>query len=187
MRKLVVIFLSVFLSAALFACGAETPVPSPTPRPELSPEQIISAEDAAAVAGYTLVQSGGVKTENNAKTVVFLSEPQGMKDAVKVTIRQAVNGETDEDIKQEFLHLYDMRPRAEPVSDMANTYIAYPYICFYENGYLVQITAGSGADDTQKAVLMSFAKKARENINKLSPSEAQGEDFLSAHQRPQLP
>lgn len=185
MKKFITIFLSGLLLIILCSCGdlGENVQKSadPTPLPDLSPDAILTVEEASEIVDYALVPNGGVKTDKNAKTVVYSAEPLGSNDSVQVTVRRAEQYNDQENIKQEFLHLYDMRPRAEPIADRKNAYIAFPYLCFYDHGYIVQITAGSGSDDAQKTLLCLLADKARENLNAMAPAAAEDEEFLSAH------
>ena len=46
-------------------------------------------------------------------------------------------------------------------------YIAFPSIHVYDKGCLIDITAGSGADENQKALLMSLATVAAGRLEQI--------------------
>lgn len=183
MKRFIITLFSGILLILLCACGGgeEQKTVAPTPLPDLSPEQILTEEDVSAIVNYALMPQGGVKTDKNAKTVVYYPNPIGSQDSVQVMVRRAEQSDDQAQMKQEFIHLHDMRPRAEPVEGMKNAYIAFPYLCFYDHGYIVQITAGSGNDEAQKTLLRSLAEKARENLNKLAPATTEDEEFLQTN------
>lgn len=170
MKRIIAALAAGIMMLTLCACGGNgTPAatPAPTSVPEISPAQVLTVEDASALVGYTLVQEGDVLQEDGAKAVFYRSEPVGAKDTVKVIIHQYSTSVSKDDIKSEFTDRKAKRPKAVDVEGIPDCYIAYPSVTFYEDGYLVQIFAGSGSDDAQKTLLVSAAQKAKANLENL--------------------
>lgn len=170
MKKLITMLVAGIIIFALSACGGgESPKPSPTPRLEVSPTQILSVEDATNLVGYTLVQDGDVVNSDGAKAVAYRSDVRGGKDIVKVALWQQTSSVSKDSIKSMFVDKKAKRPKAIDSATIKNCYIAYPSVTFYTNGYMVQITAGSGGDEAQKSLLEKMASKTKQNLESLVP------------------
>jgi hypothetical protein len=134
--------------------------------PEVDPAALITAEDVASYAGYTPVkdEDSTQKSEDGA-VVLYRSEPIGEKDTVKVKVIQYSASVTKDEIKERYENAKNKRSSAEEVSGIGEeAYIAFPTIHVYDRGCIIEITAGSGSDDTQKVLLKNLAAVAVQRL-----------------------
>lgn len=180
MRKSFVMITGVIMMIlGLTACGngggGLGAVATPTPIPQISPEQVLPIDSAMSAVGYDLVSDGGSETDG-AKSVLYRSEPIGKHDVVRVTLYQFSDQVTKDDVSNKFYEVKDSRPSAEVIPSVGDdAFLAYPSVHVYKDGRYVQITAGSGADDSQHELLVSLAKTAAGNmeLNASQPSQQQ--------------
>lgn len=175
-------FISIILSAAVgaSACAAlsgcgERSSNADIKEPvivQVEPTDVMPIETAESIVGYALVAEDTEISENGAKSVLYRTEPIGQADIVKVEVRQYSDSITKEEIYSEYITAKDKRSDAEAV-DVFDTeaYVAYPSIHMYYEGYIISITAGSGSDEGQQNMLISFASAALGNLAALLQQE----------------
>jgi len=167
MKKIILILLSAVLSISLCSCGEKQEY-----KTTVAPSELLSAEELTPYIGYTPVM-----TEQISRRVceaVFVSEPLGEYDSVTVRVYQKNQLMSQEKIKEYFDECKKMRSDAFSIESLGvEAFIAYPSIHCYIDGYHIQITAGSGGDNLQKALLMNLAKLSLENFTNLTGISAE--------------
>ncbi len=174
---------AVCLASAIMLCscgsgGGLFAKPEPTPVPQIDPAALITADDVAVNAGYTPVieQSQTTRTDNTA-TVMYRSEPVGQNDPVIVTVTQYTDTIGYEQIFAQYEQDKAARTTAELVEGVGQeTFIAFPSIHVYDRGCLIDITAGSGSDDTQKNLLKNLAITAAGRLETIIPDQTGGKE-----------
>lgn len=168
MKKIISILACAAITLSLCACGEQ---PEPEPVPELDPAQLVTAEDVAAIAGYTpVVEPSGTTKEGNRSSVMYRSEPIGQNDTVEVKVVQFNDDMTYQQIFNEYEANKAKRSDAKLIESLGQeAYIAFPTIFIYDRGCLVSITAGSGAGDEQERILTSLAYTAAGRLEELIP------------------
>lgn len=166
------------LSAFLCACGnggglfAE---PTPTPMPSADATVIISLEEALAAIenAYELeLSDGGAVTEGNVSTASYYAVPKGSGDPVIVKVINRTESVSADDVWSGYEDGRISRSSSELVDGIGyDAYIAYPSIHVYDRGCEIVITASSGSDDKQKAILKSLAETAVANLENIMPEE----------------
>ncbi len=132
------------------------------------PSEILSISEIAPYIGYTPVVANEKKSRRES-FVTYVSEPIGKYDSVTVKISQNNNLQSAEKIKADFDNLKSMRSDVIDVTELnCEAYIIFPSIHYYIEGYHVEITAGSGADDHQKTLLINLADTSLNNLKKLT-------------------
>lgn len=174
MKKVLLVISSLLMIIGLCSCGGEGGLfskPAPTPLPDIDPAALVTVEDVAANAGYTpVIETSGTTREGNVGTVMYRSEPIGQNDMVSVKITQF----TEEIDYQMLFEQYEQekakRASAEIISGIGQeAYIAFPSIHVYDRGCLIDITAGSGSDETQKLLLQNLALAAAARLEEIVP------------------
>ena len=139
----------------------------------LSAGELLSVEEASEITGYELIQSENTKTRAR-----FDSDPIG-KDPVILELYSYNGSNSVAKIYEMFKDKKDKRPSAEDISGMgAEAFIAYPSVTFYRDGYMVVVTAGSGADDVQAELLKKLAQKASEHLDEYLKNNPTDSDIL---------
>ena len=174
MKKLLLVIACLGATIALCACGGGGGFfakPTPTPIPDIDPASIISAEDVASIAGYTpVIESSATGREGNVATVLYRSEPIGQYDTVEVKLTQFNDTVGYEQIFAIYEKEKSQRRNVEMVESIGQeAYIAYPTIHIYDRGCLIEITAGSGADEEQAQLLKNFAVTAAGRLEAIIP------------------
>ncbi len=148
--------------------------PAATAIPIADPSSLLPLDDVIAMVGYDLVLDGGeVDIGDGYRTAFYRTDPIGQADVVKITVYQKSETVSEDEVCQHFYEIRDSRPSAEQVSGLGtDAYIAFPSIHVYQDGYHIEITAGSGADDGQKALLDRLARLAVDNLNALLSPDA---------------
>lgn len=174
MKKILFVLACLTITIGLCACGGEGGLfskPTPTPVPDIDPAALITAEDVAAIAGYTpVIEESATFREGNVATVLYRSEPIGANDTVEVKITQF----TDTIGYQQIFDLYEQekasRRSAQLIESLGQeTYIAFPTIHVYDRGCLIEITAGSGSNEEQESLLRSLAITAAGRLEEIIP------------------
>ena len=174
MKKLILALSCLIVTIGLCSCGGKK---EPEPVPELDPAQLITAEDVAAVAGYTpVVVPEGTAKNGNRSSVLYRSEPIGKHDTVEVKLVQFNDDMPYQQIFSEYEANKAKRSDAKLVDSLGQeAYIAFPTIYVYDRGCLLSITAGSGADDEQERLLKNLAftavGKLEEQIPEYNPDK----------------
>lgn len=175
MKKTIAAALCAVMLMGLTGCGGggETQE-TETEIPRISPDSLISAETASTAAGATLkMSSDGIETDGNEMTVTYVADPIGSHDGVSVSIDQFSDTRSSSDIWQEYENERVLRTDAEMVSGIgADCYVAYPYIHIYDRGCHITISAGSGSDEGQKALLTNLGTTAAMALEAVIPEDA---------------
>ena len=162
MKKILFVLATLAGIIMMCSCGGEGGLfakPTPTPIPVIDPSTLITADDVAAATGYLPVMEG-VKYDGNIATVLYRSEPIG-QDPVEITVQQY----NEEIPVVNVWYAYDTdrayRSTAEEIANLGETaFIAFPSINIYDRGCYIRITAGSGADENQRNLLLNLANIA---------------------------
>lgn len=179
MKKLLLVLASLFVTIGLCACGSGNGLfvaPTPTPIPELDPTAILSADNVYEGINYEYVPviDGSVVTNGNSKSVVYVSNPKGLGDSVTVKITQYNESTSIDQVYQQFAAAKAKRYEITEVTELGETaYIAYPTIHVYDRGCIIEVTAGSGSDETQQQLLLNLAKTAVANFEQMMPAPVQ--------------
>ena len=178
MKKLIVMISSLLITIGLCSCGGGGGIfakPTPTPIPVLDPTAILTAYNVYAGINYEYVPvvDGEIKTEGNTRSVVYVSNPKGIGDSVEIKITQYNETTSIDQVYQKFSAAKEKRYEITEVTDLGETaYIAYPSIHVYDRGCIIDITAGSGSNETQQQLLLNLAKLAVANFEQIMPAPA---------------
>lgn len=172
MKKVLFTLISAVVTLCVCACSAPFSKPQPTPVPDIDPAMLITAQDVAAYAGYTPVtEPSGTGRNGNIAEVLYRSEPLGQYDNVKVKITQFTDTIDYQMLFEQYEQEKARRTSAELIPGIGQeAYIAYPTIHVYDKGCLIDITAGSGADEIQKNLLTSLAAVAASRVEQIIPN-----------------
>lgn len=174
MKKIIFVLSCLIATICLCACGGGGGIfskPTPTPVPDIDPAQLITAEDVASIAGYTpVIEESATGREGNVATVLYRSEPVGQNDTVEVKLTQFNDIIGYEQIFAQYEQQKAARRSSQLVESLGQeSYIAFPTIHVYDRGCLIEITAGSGAGETQESLLKSFATTAAGRLEAIIP------------------
>ena len=178
MKKLLLLAASLLITVGLCACGGGGGLfakPTPTPISVLDPTTILSVDNVYEGIGYEYVPvlDGEIVTENNSRSAVYVSNPKGLGDSVKIEVTQYNEGITIDQVYQEFATAKAKRLDITEVTELGETaYIAYPTIHVYDRGCIIEVTAGSGSDEKQQNLLITLAKVAVANFEQIMPAPA---------------
>ncbi len=174
MKKVLLVLASLLMIIGLCSCGEGGGLfskPSPTPLPDIDPASLITVDDVAANCGYTpVVEPSGTYREGNVAEVLYRSEPIGQNDTVKVKLTQFTPTITYQTLFEQYEQNKAKRSTAELVPGIGQeAYIAFPTIHVYDRGCIIEITAGSGSDETQKTLLKNLAITAAGRLEAIIP------------------
>ncbi len=175
MKKILLALTSLALTAGLCSCSSDAPIvtTTPAPIPEIDPASLITVDDVATNTGYTpVVEPTETTRDGNRSSVLYVSDPLGQYDPVKVTLTQFTDTIDYEQIFSEYEADKASRAAAELIGGIGQeAYIAFPTIHVYDRGCLIEITAGSGADDTQRNLLKGLAITAASRLESVIPDQ----------------
>ena len=156
MKKLIfLLYFSIFLSG----CSSDEKITN------ITASVLLPQDTVAPYIDY--IPNINEKNTRRYSLTEYLSNPIGKHDPVIVKVFQTNELLSEEDIVNHFNECKDLRSDSFTVDGMGvECFVAYPSIHYYTNGYHVQITAGSGADNDQKILLMNLAKISLENLDK---------------------
>ncbi len=128
----------------------------------LDAKMLLDTEKAEELLQYTPV---GSYEDSYTKSIArYDSEPIG-KDPIIVELYAHNDKKSAEDIYNDFKKRHEERTDAEDVTEYdAEAFLAYPSVNIYKDGYMVVVTAGSGADDAQKQLLLKAGAVAADNL-----------------------
>lgn len=164
------LLIAILLLLTLTACNkAEEAV-------EVTAKNVLPQNEISDIIGY--VPQEEEKLTRVCKEITYRNETRGASDIVNVKVYTPNTKNSPDDLKK----LYDeQKKRYEQYSSLIetgadNSFIAFPSVYLYKNGYYVIITAGSGGDDMQIAMLKKLAEIADKNIGTMVPEDAAEED-----------
>lgn len=172
MKKILIMVSAVAVAAGLCACSSGPfAKPEPTPVPQIDPSALVTVEDVAAKAGYTpVIEPSGTSRENNIGEVLYRSEPIGQNDTVSVKLTQFTEDIDYQVLFEQYEQQKARRASAELVEGIGQeAYIAFPSIHVFDRGCIIEITAGSGANDAQKELLKDLAITAAGRLEEIIP------------------
>lgn len=169
MKKILLALSGLLIASILCACAAKQP--EKVEIPALDPAALITAEDVTSNAGFTpVVEQSETAREGNTATVFYRSEPMGAFDPVKVKVTQFTETIGYQTLYEQYEKDKSKRPSAELVPSLGQeAYIAFPSIHVYDRGCIIDITAGSGSDETQKNLLKNLAFIATGRLEEIIP------------------
>ena len=176
MKKLLLVIASLIVTIGLCACGNGGGLfakPTATPIPVLDPTTILTTDNVYAGLNYEYVPvlDGEIKTEGNTRSAVYVSNPKGLGDSVEIKITQYNETTSIDQVYQQFAAAKEKRYEITEVTELGETaYIAYPTIHVYDRGCIIEVTAGSGSDETQQQLLVNLAKVAVANFEQIMPA-----------------
>lgn len=159
MKKILYIFAAMILFF-LFGCSNEKN--GGNNASELTAQMLVTPEDVSGLLDYETNMS----TENNylKSSVTYTSDPLG-KDPVIAELYSYNEKNDIETIHDIFKEKREKRPGSQDISDYdMDCFISFPSINLYCDGYMVVVTAGSGADEAQTELLKKFGAVAAENL-----------------------
>lgn len=171
------ILIAILLLLAFSGCKkAEEPV-------EVTAKNILPQAEISDIIGY--VPQEEEKITRSCKEITYRGETKGANDIVNVKVYPPNERNSREDLKKKY---DDQKKKYEKYSSVVETgaddsFIAFPCIYLYKNGYYVIITAGSGAEDAQVAMLKNLAQVAEKNIDLLAPEEEPEDDNADGTQK----
>ncbi len=176
MRRILYFVLAAVMSISLAACsGKENPenTAAVTKGEPLTADKLITAEDVRELVLYE--PTATAENTHSKSTVRYDSNPIG-QDPVIAELYSANAQKSVAAVYEDFKARKDKRPKAVDVADFGiDAYIAYPSINLYRDGYMVVITAGSGADDAQAELLKKAAGIAAAHLDeylKVNPTDS---------------
>ena len=172
MKKILIAVLSLIL--LISSCGKKKPQYTS----DVYPSELLTQENIAPYLDYAPEM-----TEERSRRVSvaeYKSNPVGQGYPVVVKVYQKNGLQSAEKVKEYYDECKKMRSDAfDAELNADDSFIAYPAIHYYIDGYHVEITAGGGSDDLQKALLINLATVSIDNFTALTG--------ISANQSAQSP
>ena len=143
---------------------------------EVTAKTVLPQNEISVIIGYTPKEEE--KLTRVCKEITYKNETRGASDIVNVKVYPPNTKNSPDYLKK----LYDeQKKKCEQYSSLVetgadNSFIAFPSVYLYKNGYYVVITAGSGGDDAQIEMLKKLAEIADKNIEAMAPEEVAEED-----------
>ena len=161
MKKIFSVMLCMVM--LLSSCGSK----KEKNRETVYPSELISIEELSAYVGYTpvLTEEGN----RQKRTATYVSEPLGKHYPVTISVHQKSGFQSEKEVKANFDEIIKARPDAYEIGDLGvKAYIVYPSLHYYVDGYHIQVTAGSGSNDLQKALLTNISKITLDKLSKIT-------------------
>lgn len=171
MKKILSVLTCVAATVCIASCGGKVKV---SEIERISPDTLITAENASALCGVTLkADENGITNDGSARSVTYVPDPIGSDDPVTVKIEQFSESLMPAQVWNDYENSRVRRSDMEFVEGIGeDCYIAYPYINVYDRGCYIRISAGSGGGEEQKELLKSLATAAAEVVENTVPAEA---------------
>lgn len=131
----------------------------------ITPDKLISYEDASAMANGYKLKNGEVKKNGNKMTIDYNADPLGSGDNIKVEMVYYSDEYPRESVEKLYNYEHEMNEIAEELNEMGEkAFIAYPCIHIFEKGFYIKITGGSGGDSGHLAYLKELGTTAVNNL-----------------------
>lgn len=161
MKKLLIVILS--LTLLMSSCGKKEPQLTS----EVYPSELLTQENIAPYLDY----SPELTEERSRRVSIaeYRSNPVGQGYPVIIKVYQKNGLQSAQSVRAFYDECKTMRPDSFNAElNAEDSFIAYPSIHYYIDGYHVEITAGSGSDDLQKALLINLAAVSIDNFTALT-------------------
>lgn len=177
MKKLFSILVCLGLTASLASCGcSKGGSPKVSEAEIVSPDTLITAEDATAVAGAALnMTAEGVHIDGSFRTVDFVpADTNSTAYPVSVSIEQFSDSLSVSQVWADYEnHRLNRVGDAQMITGVGeDCYVSYPYINVYARGCYLKISGGSGDNEAQRDMLINLANRALLVLNEKIPADA---------------
>lgn len=136
-------------------------------RETVYPSELITIEELSAYVGYTPVMNE--EGNRRERVATYVSEPLGKGDIVRISVRQKSQFQSEKEVKDNFENVIKLRSDAYEIGELGvKAYVVYPSLHYYIDGYHIEVTAGSGSNDLQKALLTNISKITLNNLSKIT-------------------
>ena len=178
MKKILSVLVCMGLALSLASCGcSKSKTPTVTAVDTISPDTLITVEDASAVAGAALLMSDdGITNDGTALSVTYVARDMGAADPVTVRIEQFSETLPTSQVWADYENSRLQRGDMAFIEGIGqDCFVAYPFINVYDRGCFIKISAGSGDSDAQRDMLVNLATKAVSVLETMVSAEAAGE------------
>lgn len=160
MKKILCVFAVLML---IFSVGCSNEKDSSTSvKSGLTAQMLMTPEDVSGLVDYEM--TANAEETYLKSSVTYTSNPLG-KDPVIVELYSYNGKNSVAAIHDMFKEKREKRPNSQDISDYdMDCFISYPSINLYCDGYMVVVTAGSGADEVQAELLKNFGAIAAEHL-----------------------
>lgn len=174
MKKFFAIMAAAAITVSLTACGGNGGQEQKAQIAVLTPDMVLPLTAASGATGTSLVMSDdGVTDDNGMLTCTYVADPIGSADPVSIGIEQFSDTVTVKQVWDSYEDARVYRSDMEFVQGIGeDCYIAYPYICVYDRGCYIRISAGSGNTEEQKNLLINLATSAAAAVENAIPEDA---------------
>ena len=156
--------------------AARSTVPKITEAEIVSPDTLITAEDATAVAGAAMnMTAEGVHIDGSFRTVDFVpADTNSTAYPVSVSIEQFSDSLSVSQVWTDYEnHRLSRVGDAQMITGVGeDCYVSYPYINVYARGCYLKISGGSGDNEAQRDMLINLANRALLVLNERIPADA---------------
>ena len=162
--KKVFYLLTVFTLILVCGCSAndDTKRPPIKKGEKLDVSMLLNLQEVQEFVAYDLTES--VEGTRLKQTLTFSSNPLG-NDPVILELYSYNEGKSVAAVYEDFKNKKEKRPKSKDVEiSGVEAYIAYPSLNMYRDGYMIVITAGSGANDEQANLLMGLGNVVSDNL-----------------------
>lgn len=176
MKKIVSALLCLCMAITMTACGKKSDDSGAAKQGNIeliSPDTLITAETATIAAGVDMKADGEVVLDGIARSITYVTDERGAGDPISIRIEQFSDSLTVNQVWSDYENNRVRRSDSEFVQGIGeDCYIAYPYICVFDRGCFIKITAGSGDGQEQRECLVSLATQAATAIENLISEDA---------------
>lgn len=174
MKKFFAIMAAAAVTVSLTACGGNGGQEQKKDIARLTPDMVLPLATAAGETGTSLVMADeGIVNDNGMITCTYVANPIGSADSVSIGIEQFSDTVTVKQVWDAYEDARVYRSDMEFVQGIGeDCYIAYPFICVYDRGCYIKISAGSGNTEEQKNLLIKLAESAAAVVEGAIPEDA---------------
>ncbi len=150
MKNKIICLLAMSLVFSIVSCGKEKNEQKEQTT-KLFASMLLSEDEVRGLVSYEPVKA---ISETSSKSVVrYDSSPKG-EDPVIVELYSYNNQKSVAEIYEQFIQKKEKRSSSQDVAEYdIEAYISYPSMNIYHDGYMVVVTAGSGANEEQTTLL----------------------------------
>lgn len=184
--KKILYFAAVLMVIIVSACSQDGKQPAEkTNKAEkgaaLTADFLMTLEDVKSLVSYEPVMN--VENTRQKSTVRFDSNPIG-QDPVILELYSYNGKKSIAAVYEDFKQKKEKRPKAEDIEDLGlEAYIAYPSVNLYRDGYMIVVTAGSGADNAQAELLKKAGAIAAGHLDEYLNKNPTDSDLLAENKK----